>query len=67
MGKTESPQTKVGGGVRDAIQAKLDRVDGLQDNDLLEVFLLKTKPNFLNFIWISWKRPGEPDINSISG
>ena len=50
MGKTESPQTKVGGGVRDAIQAKLDRVDGLQDNDLLEVFLLKTKPNFLNFI-----------------
>lgn len=39
MGQRESPQSEIGGGVRDTAQGEFDCVDGLVDEHIAEVEL----------------------------
>ena len=43
MGQAQGPETQVGGGVADDAQAELDGVNGLVDDDVGEIKLLRKK------------------------
>ena len=51
MSQAESPQTQVGGSVRDAAQAELNGVDSLMQQVLWQIKLKEIKANVYRMLW----------------
>ena len=67
VGKGKSPESEIAGSVRNSAENVFDRVDSLEDHDLLEVGLFAGSFGpVLCDQWLGKQHPGNADLDSFS-